>query len=709
MKKDSKSESEILRQKAEEFLNTSTPLGVPSTNPPINLSEAEMLKLVHELEVHQVELELLNEELTRAISRVQDAADKYTELYDFAPSGYFTLSKEGMILELNLAGAQMLGKERLHLINRPFGFFVADDTKPIFYIFLTKVLNSKIKETCEITLSTKINIPMFVLLTGIGTENGEQCHINLVDITERKRAEEDLSRANIFLDSIVENIPDMIFLKDANTLRFVRINKAGENLLGISGQELLGKNDSNFFSKEQAGFFMEKDMEVLSSNEMKDIPEEPIQTKHKGIRILHTKKVPILSALGKPEYLLGISEDITDHKQKEQELIIAKQHAEESDRLKSAFLANMSHEIRTPMNGILGFAGLLKEPNLTGEEQQKYIRIIEKSGDRMLNIISEIVDISKIESGQMDISISKTNLNEQIEYIYAFFRLEAEKKGIQFFVKNLLPAKDVIINTDSEKINAILTNLVKNAIKYTNKGSIELGYNLVETLLLETLHTTSLMLQFFIKDTGIGIPKTRQEAIFERFIQADISDKQAYQGAGLGLAIAKAYVEMLGGKIWVESEEGSGSIFYFTIPYNTEPEEKKFMKNVVLPEDKEGYLKNLKILIADDDETSEMFIMTTVKKISREVLIAITGVEAVEMCRNNPDIDLVLMDIRMPEMNGYDAIRQIRQFNKDVIIIAQTAHALIGDREKAIEAGCDDYISKPIDGDLLMGLINKHY
>jgi hypothetical protein len=239
------------------------------------------------------------------------------------------------------------------------------------------------------------------------------------------------------------------------------------------------------------------------------------------------------------------------------DLTVAKEKAEESDRLKSAFLANMSHEIRTPMNGILGFAELLKDPNLSGDEQLDYIKIIEKSGAHMLNIINDIVDMSKIEAGLMKIDLHYYNINEQIEYIYNFFKPEAEAKGLNLFFKNSLPAKESILKTDREKVYAIFTNLVKNAIKYTNEGSIEFGY----TKKLDNL-------EFYVKDTGIGIPKGREEAIFERFIQADIDVTNVRQGAGLGLAIAKSYIKMLGGKIWVESEERVGSTFYFTIPYN---------------------------------------------------------------------------------------------------------------------------------------------
>ena len=395
-----------------------------------------------------------------------------------------------------------------------------------------------------------------------------------------------------------------------------------------------------------------------------------------------------------------------------QELNVAKLHAEESDRLKSAFLANMSHEIRTPMNGILGFAEILKDPELTGEQQREYIKIIEKSGNRMLNIINDIIDISKIESGLIKLDIKESNINDQIEYIYTFFKPEAEAKGIKLSIKTTLLAKEATLKTDREKVYAILTNLVKNAIKYTPAGSIEFGYDLIGSQILtsQKLKTEHpLFLQFYVKDTGIGIAANRQEAIFERFIQADITDKMARQGAGLGLAITKSYVEMLGGRIWVESQEGIGSTFYFTLPYNAEPEEKAIAKTSDFADGIINTTKTLKILIAEDDEASEMLITLMVNVFCKEKLKVRTGLEAVETSRKNPDIDLVLMDIQMPVMGGYEAIRQIREFNKNVIIIAQTAYGLSGDREKAIDAGCNDYIAKPINKAELQAMILKYF
>jgi len=397
-----------------------------------------------------------------------------------------------------------------------------------------------------------------------------------------------------------------------------------------------------------------------------------------------------------------IGNDITERKIAEIELLEAKEKAEESDRLKSAFLANMSHEIRTPMNGILGFTNLLQQPNLSGEKQQKYVDIIQKSGVRMLNTVNDIINISRIEAGLTEMTVSEVNIDEQLQSLYSFFKPEAEKKGVRLVYKNDLFEKDNLFITDPDKLNSIITNLIKNAIKFTDQGIIELGYNVKE-------ENGSAKLEFYVKDSGIGIPKDRQEAIFERFVQADIEDKQAKQGSGLGLAISKAFAEMLGGKIWVESEEGKGSTFYFTIENNPGTETKSTTKNdsqIVIEDNISG---KLNILVVEDDETSQYFITLVVENYANRIIAVNSGLEAIEICRNNADINLILMDIQLPGINGYETTREIRKFNKEVIIIAQTAYALTGDKEKAISVGCNDYVSKPIDTQELVSIIKKYF
>lgn len=523
---------------------------------------------------------------------------------------------------------------------------------------------------------------------------------------ERRRAEEALQRSEILYRSVVTAMAEGVCLQAVNG-EILAINPVAKKIIELIDVALARQtsNDDTWEAQiihEDGSEFpreLHPSIVTLCTGEPQSNVIMGIHQSKDTFVWISINTQPLITPGELTPYAVATTfHDVTALKLTEKNLTKAKEKAEESDRLKSAFLANMSHEIRTPMNGILGFADLLKMPNLNGEEQQEYINIIEKSGHRMLNIINEIIDISKIESGQMNINTSESNINTQIEYIFTFFEPEAEKKGIQLSYENALPAREAFIKTDHEKVSAVLINLIKNSIKYTKKGSIEFGYK-----------KEGKFIEFFVKDTGIGIPKNRQEAIFERFIQADMEDKMAFQGAGLGLSISKAYVEMLDGKIWVESEEGKGSIFYFTIPYTIQSEDIKNNLHVVSDENKIPLLKKLKVLIAEDDKTSEMLISIVIKNFVQEIIKVRTGTEAVEYCRNNPDIDLILMDIRMPEMNGYEATQQIRQFNKDIIIIAQTAYGLSDDREKAIVAGCNDYISKPLDIVSLNNLIQKHF
>ncbi|MFA5300350.1 MAG: ATP-binding protein [Lutibacter sp.] len=333
--------------------------------------------------------------------------------------------------------------------------------------------------------------------------------------------------------------------------------------LVIANKELAFQNDEK---EKRAAELVVANIELAFQNNVKEKRAAELVIANKELAFQNDEKEKRAAELVIANKELAFQND--EKEKRAAELVVAKEHAEESDRLKSAFLANMSHEIRTPMNGILGFAGLLTTPNLTGEKQQEYIRIIKESGNRMLNIINDIVSISKIESRILEVNISESNINEQLEYLHNFFKAETNKKGILLSYNNSLLEKDFVIKTDGEKLNAILINLVKNAIKFTNEGSIEFG-----------CIKKGKFLKFYVKDSGVGIRKEQQSLIFERFRQGSESLCRDYEGAGLGLSISKAYVELLGGKIWVESDAGNlhanrnnqtkGATFYFTIPFLT--------------------------------------------------------------------------------------------------------------------------------------------
>ncbi|MEX0982571.1 MAG: response regulator [Bacteroidales bacterium] len=487
----------------------------------------------------------------------------------------------------------------------------------------------------------------------------------------------------------MENSADAIFMTDLQG-KYLYTNKAVTTMLGFTSEEMISMTIFDLSPQDKRDEYFEIFKQVLSKGKV----FTEIELLKKDGNFISTDLNSVLLPGG---LIYGSCRDISVRKHAKEELIKAKDKAEESDRLKSAFLANMSHEIRTPMNGILGFTDLLLKPDLSSEERARFIKIVHQSGQRMLSTVNDIVEISKIEAGLINVIEKETDLNERVKELIRFFRIEAEKKGLNLILEKLLPVENKKLMTDQNKLDSILTNLIKNAIKYTDTGTINVGCS-----------QKGMEVEFYVKDTGIGIPKNRHKAVFKRFEQADIGDKRAFQGSGLGLAISKSYVEILDGKIWVESEEGKGSTFYFTLPYITEPI-KETADQQLETSNKTDPARKLKILIAEDDEVSELLLKEELITVGKEILIAKTGVDAVKTCKNNPDINLVLMDIQMPGMNGYEATRKIREFNKEVVIIAQTAYGLSGDREKAIEAGCNDYISKPISIAELLALIQKYF
>jgi len=481
------------------------------------------------------------------------------------------------------------------------------------------------------------------------------------------------------------------FNPDGTVISFNSI--ASRNMNGVP-KDFAGKSIFDLYPKESADFYFARLQKAAKSDDI-EVYEDDVQlpTQKKWFLSTYTR---IVNSKSEVLGIQIISQDITNIKESEVELKRAKDKAEESDRLKSAFLANMSHEIRTPMNGILGFISLLNDPNLNTEQTNTYSQIINNSGRRLLNTINDIINISKIEAGEVSISQEETSLSNLLEEVSSFHLPEAIQKGLCLTYETIPTDDQTIVLTDNHKLVGILSNLVKNAIKYTEKGTIHFGYELKNDII-----------EFYVEDTGIGIPKNRIQAIFNRFEQADIEDKKALEGSGLGLAIAKAYVEMLGGTIGVKSEVGKGSIFLFKIP-NIKILEKETEEIPIQLENDTSRVKQLNLLIVEDEDVSSQLLLAYFNDTIDNIIIVKNGEEAIEACKQNPKIDVVLMDIKMPIMDGYTATREIRKFNKELIIIAQTAYALPGDEEKAIRAGCNDYITKPISKDRLINVINNH-
>ena len=531
-----------------------------------------------------------------------------------------------------------------------------------------------------------------------------QLVVTFNDITNRKDFEEEILKAKekaedneVKYKAAFYTSPDAVNINKMNG-EYVEINEGFTRLTGYTKDDVIGRLSS------EVEIWKIPEDRVKLSNALKEfgIIEnlESVFKSKDGTLIPALMSAKTITLKNEP-HILSVTREISERKEFEQELITAKEKAEDADRLKSAFLANMSHEIRTPMNGILGFTELLIQPDLTGEQQTEYISIIQKSGDRLLGTVNDIIEISRIETGLVNVNIDVVNINLQMQDLFNFFKPEAKSKGLKLILEDIVYDEEIILNTDSFKFNSILTNIIKNAIKYTNLGYVRIGYERKKDALV-----------FCVSDSGIGIRQDRQSAVFERFIQADIEDRMAYQGSGLGLAIAKSFVEMLGGEIWLNSEEHKGSSFYFSLPLR-EANSIKLTEPTV-----EGLLKNethkkIKVLIAEDNQISYLHLSIILRSFANEILHAQNGQLAIDLVKDNPDIELVLMDVQMPILDGIIAMSEIRKFNKEICIVAQTAYALEGDRDKFLESGFDDYIPKPIDvkklRDIVLKVINKGY
>jgi PAS domain S-box-containing protein len=602
-------------------------------------------------------------------------------IWEVDPTGLYTYS--------NTIVKEILGYEPEELINKKYFYdFFKPEIREEFKkaaldVFSRKkafdnLTNSNLhKDGNEVILSTS-GIPMLddkgnlIGYRGVDT-----------DITKRIRAEDAVDQERRMLRTLIDNLPDPIYVQDVEC-RKVIANKADVENIGCSTEaEVLGKTDIELFPGKIGERGYADDMKIITSGKpVFDLEEEFINKK--GIRRwLLTTKIPLRDKDDKITGLVGIGHDITERKLIVEELIRAKEKAEESDKLKTAFLHNISHEIRTPMNAIVGFSALLGEPDMDDLTRKSYIDVIIQSSNHLLSIITDIVDISNIEANLIKTINSEINLNSLIKSICNQFLPKANDKKIEFCYESSLSDSDALILADRTKLTQILSNLISNALKFTDKGSVKVLYKLHDNFL-----------EFSVADTGIGIPQPYHEKVFDRFYQIQNNVSKLYEGTGLGLAISKAYVEHLRGSMWLTSEPGKGTTFSFTIPY-----EKVSVENIQLSERKvsESYLfpeKKL-ILVAEDIDSNFKLIKYFLSGSNAEVIRASNGKEAVEKCFSISNIDLILMDIKMPVMDGYSAVRLIREKNTEIPIIAQTAYA--DDRNKAIECGCSGFISKPFD------------
>ena len=558
-----KTETELQRQKAEELLRNQ------QSERSSYSAEADILKLNHELSVHQIELEIQNKELMDAKKDLEIAVEKYTDLYDLAPSGYLTITREGQIVELNLSASRMLGKERRRLLQNMLGAYVTDDKRQIFYHFLNGIFDNQTELTCELTLNRKGNLPMHIYLMGFISKNGLHAEINMIDITEHKLAEEKVNVANRELEQSIQLNAD-----------------------------------------------------------------------------------------------------------------------------KDLFISILAHDLRNPFGVLLGYTELLIRNfnQLNEKEVKNIVHEINQTTHSTYNLLEDILKWSRLRMERIPFEPKLVSFTDICVDIVSSLSPVAEIKNITIGC-NI--ADEIYVMADIDMLKAVFRNLVSNAIKFTrNKGKIMISAEQRNSGIL-----------FSVSDNGIGIEPESLVKLFDISQFFTTTGTANEKGTGLGLLLCKDFVEKHGGKIWVESEFGKGSVFYFEIP--GKPESKV---NIVASDSKEAnHIFNLKVLIAEDNAALRMILGAMLQNYSKEILYAETGVEAVTVFSNNPDIDLIMMDLNMPKLDGSEAIKLIRAISKNVVIIAETAKSLSEVTEETSGYGINDFFFKPYSRQFLNELIFKHF
>ncbi len=646
----------------------------------------------------------LSIETKRAYDEVQVEKAYFEQLFEGSPETVVLTDNDGRLLRVNNEFEKLFGYSNEESIGQFIDELIVPENlySEADSISKTVARGEKIRtETIRQHKDGRL-IHVSVLGTPIEIEGGQVAVYGIYrDITDRKNADIALKESEEKLRNILYSSPDAITVSDLRGF-ITECNQAALDIFDCdSDDELIGKNAIHLVipSHKRQSILTLKN--VLRNGFIKNVEVELNTNKGNHIYVDLSASL-IRDTNDNPIGIATITQDITERKAYEKVLKAAKEKAEESDRLKSAFLANMSHEIRTPMNAILGFSELLKTEDITKDSRDEYIKIISSKGNELMLIINDIIDISKIEAG--DINITKSDLNV-FDFLHEAFKEFSKEKNlmnkyeIQFRLK-LPENSNPIIHTDPARLKQILYNLVNNAFKFTHEGFIEIGCYLEDSKVI-----------FYIRDSGIGVDDEKRDIIFDRFRQVDESINSEFGGTGLGLAISRHLCHLLGGEIWMESGLNQGSTFSFYLPLlenhpakseNSDPFTTKENGKKVID------LSGKKILVAEDDSANYLFIESFLKRTRSQVIWAKDGEQLLEIFNTEPGVDLILMDLRMPIINGIDATKIIRSTHPDLPVIALTAYAFADDREKSIQAGCNDYLSKPVNIDELTEALRKY-
>jgi len=809
--------SREFRKRAEKVLRESPARATPAST----AQEQNLPRLVNELQVHQIELEMQNEELSLARDEAATLLEKYRNLYDSAPAGYFTLDAGGVIRQANLAGASLLRVPREDLAGRRMALFLATESRRAFADFVDGVMSGQRGLSCDVSLPREGGEAAQVQLRGEAVEAGRECRIVMTDVTERKRSEEALRESEVNFRTLFEAITDLVMVgtPDGRTLftnaavtrtlghtpdelrgmaildlhppdkrleaekifaamfrgeretcplplarkdgslvpvetrvwfgrwsgvdcvfgiskdltaeqeaqqrferlfrnnpapmalstlpdrRFSDVNEAFLKVLGFTRDEIIGKA-----SPELGLFANEKEQAAVARILLVDgrVADHELQVRRKDGALLDGLfSGEVISSQGR-QHFLTVMIDITGRKQAEEELRLAKIAAENASLAKSLFLANMSHEIRTPMNGVIGMVGLLLDGDLD-PKQRHFAELARASGESLLSLVNDILDLSKVEAGKLELEEVDFDLQKLLDDVGATVAVQCKGKGLLFLCSSEdgTPRR---LRGDPHRLQQVLRNLLGNALKFTAAGEVALGAGVVPGGGADPL------LRFRVRDTGIGIPSQRVESLFQNFTQVDPSTTRKYGGTGLGLAISRHLVSLMGGEIGVSSREGKGSEFWFTARLHRAQDEAEAARPLparvpgkAIPGPDYG---GSRVLLVEDNRVNQVVALAILGRMGLSVEVAGNGLEAVEALRR-ARYDVVLMDVQMPERDGLDATAAIRDsrtgaLDPAVPIVAMTAHAMQEDRKRCLAAGMNDYVSKPIGPGPLIRVLDRY-
>ncbi|MFN8207267.1 MAG: PAS domain S-box protein [Bacteroidales bacterium] len=648
----------------------------------------------HENQLKEVMVLTINiSEKAETLLKLHESEKLFETLFQESSIGLVYGSPTGEMIRVNQKFCDILGYSMEEIRHRNFSEFTHPEDLAWEYKYIEEMTKGgkdgntyekryirKNGEIVRVRLFNRVvRDPSGTILYGIiAAQDIQQEHLMKVALQENEEKFRTLFTAS----------PDPVFIADRLTGEILEVNDRVRSIYGYTREEALKLKISDLTTEPDAAFAAMR----------QNIPLIPLRFhKKKNGEIFPVEITNAGSIIGEREIIIGTIRDISTRLKNEDDLRNARKKAEESDRLKSAFLANMSHEIRTPMNGIVGFANLLLKNDLSEKNRQEYAGIIIRSSEQLLNLVNDLLDISRIETGQIQFRKAAVHLNNLLDELYEFFLPKAREKKLNLNAVKALPLQEDLMETDETRIRQVMINLIGNALKFTLSGYINFGYRIKPGLI-----------EFYVEDSGIGIPSKQLDMVFNRFWQGQADLPVNSGGAGLGLSISRGIVEKMGGSFLIDSTEGKGSVFSFTFPYVpvTDPHTAIHLMKEVKEQKTNFY--GATVLIAEDEEFNYIFLFELLKRTGLTILHAKNGSEVLPRLEEHPEIKLILMDIKMPLMNGLDATRLVKKNYPQLPVIAQTAYAHTNEREQIMAAGCDDYISKPINSNELLRILSRY-